>query len=302
MSTGDDYAWQHPSIAALQAAKVEFVCRYLSRDPAKNLTRAEADQLHAAGIATVSNWEAASGAAAAGRGQGVTDAKDAAPLHTACGGPADRPIYFSADWNVQPGELVTVGAYFQGVASVIGLPRTGAYGGIRVIRYLLDHGLITWAWQTYAWSGGLWDPRAHIRQVRNGVVLGGADTDLDQGMVADVGQWPLVGGTDVTPEEHSKLDAVYNLYDTVQLDPHLPPFQVPLTKVVKGIASDLAVVKTAVVAPARVTLSDDQLAQVVAAVTSTLTGIVPTVEEIDAAVDKAVKARLDGATVHTAGN
>lgn len=37
------------------------------------------------------------------------------------------------------------------------------------------------------------------------------------------------------------------------------------------------------------------------AITATLAGLVPTVEEIGAAVDKAVKARLDGATVHTAG-
>lgn len=37
------------------------------------------------------------------------------------------------------------------------------------------------------------------------------------------------------------------------------------------------------------------------AITATLAGLVPTVEEIGAAVDKAVKARIDGATVHTAG-
>lgn len=39
----------------------------------------------------------------------------------------------------------------------------------------------------------------------------------------------------------------------------------------------------------------------VSAITSSLAGLVPTVEELRAVVDAAVKARLDGATVHTAG-
>jgi hypothetical protein len=50
-------------------------------------------------------------------------------------------------------------------------------------------------------------------------------------------------------------------------------------------------------APVTLTLSADQLAQVLTAIE----GVVPTLAEIDAAVDKAVKARLDGASIHTAG-
>ena len=107
---------------------------------------------------------------------------------------------------------------------------------------------------------------------------------------------------DVTPEEHTKLDAVYNLYDQVQLPGGgATQFQVPITKVIKGIAADVAAVKAVVATPPPVTLSPDQLNQVVAQVVAALGGLLPTLDVIDAAVDKAVKARLDGGTVDTAG-
>ena len=198
MAKGIDYAWQHPSIAALQASGITFACRYLSRDPSKNLTAAEATRLHEAGIATVSNWEASSGAAKLGYNQGRQDAIEAAMQHSAAGGPPDRPIYFSVDFDVPDyatgstdptAKLGPIGDYFRGVASAIGVARTGAYGGYWAIKRLLDAQLITWAWQTYGWSGGQWDSRAHIRQVQNGVLVGGADSDIDQNLVSDFGQW-----------------------------------------------------------------------------------------------------------------
>jgi GH25 family lysozyme M1 (1,4-beta-N-acetylmuramidase) len=65
-----------------------------------------------------------------------------------------------------------------------------------------------------------------------------------------------------------------------------------------SLAAKLDTLATAVAKPPTITLSADQLSQLVSA----LEGLVPTLEEIDAAVDKAVKARLDGATVHTAGS
>lgn len=204
---GVDYAWQHPSPAALVAAGKRFACRYLSHDPGKNLSAAEAQRLHAAGIAVVSNWEATSTGPRGGSNQGVADARDAAAQHAAFGGPADRPIYFSVDWNVQPHELPAVDAYFRGVASVLGLARTGAYGGEYVIAHLFDTHLIRWGWQTYAWSGG-WDGRAQLQQYRNGVRLGGADVDLDRATTVDYGQWPIMSteGLDM-----ATVDAVYAL-------------------------------------------------------------------------------------------
>lgn len=71
---------------------------------------------------------------------------------------------------------------------------------------------------------------------------------------------------------------------------------------INAAQNSLDALKAAAVAPAPIVLTADQLAQVVSALTTALTGLVPTTEEIAATVDKAVAARLDGATIHTAGS
>ena len=94
--------------------------------------------------------------------------------------PGDRPIYFSVDFDATPQQgRAAIDAYFDGVASVLGRARTGAYGGYYVIKRLFDDGKITWGWQTYAWSGGQWDPRAQLRQTQNGVTVAGSSCDID---------------------------------------------------------------------------------------------------------------------------
>ena len=191
---GVDYSYGRPDPAKLAAAGKVFACRYLTvvnaQTAGKLLTKPEADKLIAAGVAIVSNFEFQAGDARGGHDAGVRYAKVADEQHRAAGGPPDRPIYFSVDWDASTADLVgPVASYFQGIASVLGVERTGAYGGYRTIDYLLDHKLVAWAWQTYAWSGGRWDARAHIQQYRNGVNVAGADCDLDRATVADSGQW-----------------------------------------------------------------------------------------------------------------
>jgi hypothetical protein len=206
MSTVIDYAWGRPSIAALKAHGAVAVCRYLAypqlSTQGKLLTRDEATGLAAAGIAIVSNWEHAGSWTAeysGGYATGLRHATEAARQHAACGGPPDRPIYFSADFDPTDAQLPTIAHYYQGVADVIGLARTGAYGGYRTVKYLLDRGVIRWAWQTYAWSKFRdspdqasylhWDPRAQLRQIKNEVYIDGVSCDLNESMTADFGQW-----------------------------------------------------------------------------------------------------------------
>lgn len=191
---GVDYSTGRPSITALKAAGYSFACRYLSNSTSgKNLSRAEATQLRAGGIDVVSNWEWSANAALRGRAQGVADATDAKAQHLACGGPPTRPIYFSVDFDASEAQQPAINAYFAGVASVIGLARTGAYGGYWVISRLFAGGLIRYGWQTYAWSGGNWDSRAQLRQVQNGITVGGADCDRDEAHADDFGQWGYQG-------------------------------------------------------------------------------------------------------------
>ncbi|MEV4172454.1 DUF1906 domain-containing protein [Nonomuraea sp. NPDC049709] len=193
---GIDYSWGRPRPSAIAAAGYSFVCRYLSwNTTGKNLTRSEADALRAAGLDIVSNWEYTPSEALGGYAEGVRNATEAKRQALACGAPASRPIYFSVDFDATAGQQSTINAYFDGIASVIGRGRTAAYGGYYAIDRLLDAGKITWAWQTYAWSDGLWDSRAELRQVRNGITVDGADCDLNEAHAGDFGQWGGGGPT-----------------------------------------------------------------------------------------------------------
>ena len=211
---GVDYSFDHPTPAELKAAGKHFACRYVyphSQDPnTKNLTRAEAAALHAHGIEVVSNFESTAGRALEGHDAGVADAKAADTQHRECGGPADRPIIFSVDRDTSPADYPKLDGYFRGVASVIGESRTGVYGEHDVCKHLIEAGLIGksasrgkyYAWQTYAWSGGLFDERCALAQDKNGVKLGSGTVDLDSAHAADYGQWgyqPAVKPPDTPP-------------------------------------------------------------------------------------------------------
>ncbi|GAA0286868.1 hypothetical protein GCM10009527_097970 [Actinomadura nitritigenes] len=195
---GVDYAWGRPGAAALRAAGKRFACRYLSHDTTgKNLNRGEAIELSAGGIALVVVWEHAAARALAGHDAGREDARDADAQARACGMPSDRPIYFAVDFDASPSQQAAINAYLDGAASVIGRGRVGIYGGYWPVKRALDAGKARWAWQTYAWSGSRWDPRAQLQQYDNGERIAGVDLDLDRAMVADYGQWRL-GSTGAT--------------------------------------------------------------------------------------------------------
>jgi len=216
MALGLDYV-SGPSIASMKAAGVSFVCRYLSfvnpLTEGKLLKADEARALHQAGIAIVSNYEWYEKRPLEGEASGIADAKIAAEQHAACGGPADRPIYFSVDMDVDGSQVAD---YFRGVASVLGLARTGAYGSFKVLTYLFDNHLIEWGWQTYAWSDGEWEPRAHIEQWKDSVLFAGESVDLDRSTTHEYGAW---GRTDpVLPDTLAK--AGWRLSNGVLYAPH----------------------------------------------------------------------------------
>lgn len=201
---GLDYTSEPVQI--IKALNPGFVCRYtgyfsgydttnVALQQGKCLYTAEADTLLANNIDIVSNFEWYSlrpsinnaGSAAAANGAGQWDARVGNAIHIGCGGPVDAPIYFSVDYQTDGSDTVD---YFKGVASVIGLPRVGAYGGFDCIKFLFDNNLITYGWQTYAWSNGQWDPRAHIHQYSNGnKIAGGGTVDFNESMKSYFGSW-----------------------------------------------------------------------------------------------------------------
>lgn len=205
MGKGVDYSSGRPGGAALAAQGFEFVAKYVSTvgNP-KNLTAAEAKDLAAHGVWSAVVFETTAGRALEGRAAGATDAQNGLQQARAAGMPNGRPLYLAVDRDVT--DPSKVAPYFQGAASVLGLALTGAYGGYGVIKYLLDHGLITYAWQTAAWSRGVWDPRAHIRQYATTIKVNGVSCDLDESIHLDYGQWKP-GVTPTTEEDVPLTDA-----------------------------------------------------------------------------------------------
>ena len=196
---GVDYSFApHPSPAALAAAGVRFACRYISADAGndgngKNLLPAEARALLGAGLAVVMVAESYAARMKEGHPAGVADAQHADTVVRSLGMPG-VPVYFAADWDAAPSDQAAINAYLDGAASVIGHQRTGIYGGYRPVKRSLDAGKAAYAWQTVAWSAGVWDPRAHFH-LGLGVTFGGVLCDRDESRRPDFGQWPRPGVT-----------------------------------------------------------------------------------------------------------
>lgn len=181
---GIDVAWDRPTVAQIKALGAHWVARYFSTDGSKDLTAAEVTAYPAAGLAIVTVWETTTGRATGGFAAGVVDAHTAEEERAAAGLPPTHVHHFAVDEDTS---WASVQPYFNGIISVLGLARTGCYGGLHVIEGAHAHG-IRYLWQTVAWSNGQWSPYATIRQTGGTVLSGGAD--LDDAEVPDFGQTP----------------------------------------------------------------------------------------------------------------
>lgn len=208
---GIDLSGPYPTAAAMKAAGRDFVVRYARKTGSldKQITAAEAAYWRANGIDVAIVDEAGAARALDGFAAGAADARSAVAAIKAVGGPADGgKIYMAVDFDASAAQISgPVRAFIEGAASVLGAARTGVYGSYDVVRYMLDNGVCRYAWQTYAWSGGLWDPRAQLRQYLNGQTLGGVAVDYNRATVVDFGQW---GGP--TEEDLSIVDPATKTY------------------------------------------------------------------------------------------
>lgn len=204
-----DYSTARPSMAALRAAGVTAAGRYIGYDcePGfgcihKNLTAAEAAQLHAAGISVFLSFEYAADAAKNGASQGTADGKLATRQLADLGAPASMGVYFAVDYDDPDDDsglpdtkanakakLGPVARYFAAINALKPHYRVGVYGGYYAVKRVLDAGLATLAWQTVAWSGGQRDLRAQLYQTTGSQPIGGADLDIHESTATDFGQW-----------------------------------------------------------------------------------------------------------------
>jgi hypothetical protein len=196
-----DYAFVHPTLQQLKAAGVTAVGRYFGQaTPPKNLTKAEAQLLTDNGIDVFSIFEYGAQQVLGGAPQAKVDVALFKEQAKAIGVP-NKPVYFAADFDIPDyapslpetpanakAKLGHAGDYWQVVRDELG-SNSGGYGGYWLIKRLFDAGLIHWGYQTVAWSGSQWDPRAQLRQLAETTL--GKEADVDIPERTDFGQWNL---------------------------------------------------------------------------------------------------------------
>lgn len=210
-----------PSGAGARAKGYESAVRYLPKNGSSSvhvIGHHEFVDLTNHGISVALVYEAPSGArAGAGHAAGVSDAKFALGKAREVVATEPRCVYMAVDFDAEPSAVVP---YFQGAKSVLG-SACGAYGSFRVLDRLLNDGLISFGWQTAAWSKG---------QLRQGIALyqrvgahdiDGVTVDLDVICRNDFGQHPAPFGSrpmivtedDVTDED--KRDIVRKVLEAL---------------------------------------------------------------------------------------
>jgi hypothetical protein len=191
---GVDYSWARPDPTCLFNSGKRFAVRYVGEDDTgENITKAEADRLHNAGLKVAVVYQTTRNFMFGGFDVGYKAAGIAHQQAVAAGMPPTRPIYFALD--VDPSGLSV--ANWQAVAQFLvgagtqlaGPEQVGVYGGYDAMERLVIPAFAKWGWQTYAWSGGRWSGKAHIQQYSNNVTRCGGQVDLDRATIADYGQW-----------------------------------------------------------------------------------------------------------------
>ncbi|CAN5411798.1 DUF1906 domain-containing protein [soil metagenome] len=213
-----DYAAHQIPAEHIKAAGYAGVVNYVSLSRpgtnfgAKPITRPYAESLARAGLVIISNYQYGKPGGSApsdftrGFAGGVADARAAWQLHTAAGGARNAPIFFSVDEDISVDTWNSVALqWFYGINSVLGVQRTGVYGGIDVCHWAAVSGVIgnsrtpgrVWAWQTKAWSGNRIHPNAVLYQrivatkSNPGPLVGGFEVDVNDTLAQDCGQWNL---------------------------------------------------------------------------------------------------------------
>ncbi|MET9213349.1 MULTISPECIES: DUF1906 domain-containing protein [unclassified Nocardia] len=197
-----DYAAGVPSAESIRAAGHIGVIRYVSdRRPGaewmegKPLLAAEVEDLWAAGLSIVSNYQFGKGPTADWRGgleAGKRHAERGWELHTAAGGPDTAPIYASIDDNPSEEEFdEMIAPYIEGWQSVLGADLVGIYANTPTIDRALDAGLGSWFWQhNWGTPKGYVHPGAQLHQFEiDKRDIDGIGVDLNRVLATDYGQW-----------------------------------------------------------------------------------------------------------------
>lgn len=210
----EDWAKGNPS--AVKRMGYTGVIGYVSEDTTgKNLTRSDVDGIHSVGMDVGLVYEYGTRQPLDGAGRGQKDAITAVLKAGGLGAPRGVCLYVAVDFDITVEQLPPTRAYldaYQAYCAKNGY-RAGAYGSYRLCQYLYHSGWAGLLWQTYAWSNGAWADGLALRQVHNGVSVGGAVVDQDVSQVTDWGQWSPKAGSDVS----QVTDNIVKAYSVGQL-------------------------------------------------------------------------------------
>lgn len=203
-----DYSAGYPSANSIRNAGYSGVIRYLRKEgqsSVRPITSVEYQSMNIAGLEVALVYQHVSKSRIhQGFAAGQHDAKWALDRAKESTGITPPAIYFAADYDAPASDFTGIGEYMRGAASVLGLGRVGCYGKWSLLDWLFGRNLISWGWQTYAWSPGhnkdpkTYHPRAHLFQRLAQVTVGGIACDVNDVLKTNYGQ---IGADDVSAGE-----------------------------------------------------------------------------------------------------
>lgn len=200
MFKGVDYSFSRPNLSILRDVGIVFISRYLCYLPStKAINFSEKTAIINSGFFLSLNWENKAGDMLGGYMAGKSHAAEGMRQALLLGYPTGCTIFHSADtydFTVPGSTQNLMFEYLRGCRDIyLSRYKLGLYGGYGAVKAVLDRGLADVGWQTYAWSGGRWDPRALVRQTLNNQPLAGGTVDYDEGDPVSAGMMmPLCKG------------------------------------------------------------------------------------------------------------
>lgn len=171
-------AFTLPAGATIAAGGYKFASCYLAnpdipKQVPKILTPSKRDDLAAAGLGLMLNWEGSAGDPLQGRSLGQWHGAYAERLANSLQAPVDLHIVISCDVNISPANWAACDAYWSGFAGETQRP-LGAYVESDYMEHLDAEGLASLFWWPAAasWSNGRISSLSHVQQLL-GYVLGG---------------------------------------------------------------------------------------------------------------------------------
>jgi hypothetical protein len=195
------------TVAQMDAANMDFICRYILNAPGsslnKQITKPEVARFSAGGKLIVSNFEWGERPPDT-VAEGKAHARDFLNWAADFNAPDWSPCYFSLDANNAAG---TYENYFHGVCDVITPERSAMYGNGACYRNLLAKKLISYAWQSKSsgYAGNHTTTGANLVQRLATANVGGHQVDVNDALTPLFGGWVL-GMADPNGEDMAITD------------------------------------------------------------------------------------------------